>query len=269
MNSTNNVSKRKSLIDRTPFGLSTIFKTTEVYIAIILILIGYLTIYAKSSFKVSFLEFPIESVVESTKRLYSFENARFGFDKNLTELKKQKDLEKKLIKSLPFNIKFKAKPYIKAILKVSEIYQIDPIWVASVIWTESHFNPEAISRVGALGLMQIMPTTRKYLYKKLKRKNGLLLVEQASFTASDFFDEAYSDIEASSLIKNIVHIELGVFYLKRLLKRFNGNHRIATIAYNMGPTWTRRKLANNQPLGQNNQYLSKVSKAYAFITKSI
>jgi soluble lytic murein transglycosylase len=246
---------------------------TETQIVVALIVIGYLTIYAKSSFKTSYLEFPSKKSLESEISSYSFKHVRFGFDKNLTGLKKdledQENLEKILFKSLPYDIKFKARPYIKAILRISEIYQVDPIWIASVVWTESHFNAQAKSRVGALGLMQIMPTTRKYLYKKIKRNNGLLLVEKPSFSTEDFFDEAYSDLEKSSLIKSLVHIELGVFYLKRLLKRFDGNHKIATIAYNMGPSWTRRRLSRNQPVGQDNQYLTKVSKAYAFISKSI
>ena len=89
------------------------------------------------------------------------------------------------------------------------------------------------------------------------------------FNINEFFDYSESLTERSEQIQSIVHIELGVFYLKKLLKRFNENHRIATIAYNMGPSWTRRRLALNKPIGVQNHYLSKVSKAYAFIVKSI
>lgn len=271
---------RRSLIDKTPFGLSTIFRTTEVQIAFILLVIGFLTIYGKTTFNFSFTN-PFMSMIdqkvfiakENKTYQYSFDEAKFGFSTKLKDLKKQtkdqSNLELKFFKSLPSNIRLKAKPYIKAILKVSEIYQVDPIWVASVIWTESHFNSGAVSRVGALGLMQIMPKTKTYLYKKLKKKNGLLLVEKASFKVENFFDSRLTDIKPSVLIQDLVHIELGVFYLKKLLARFGHSHRLATIAYNMGPSWTRKRLSSNSPLGSNNHYLSKVSKAYEFISKSI
>ena len=260
-----NVSKRKSLIDKTFYSLSTILRTTEVQIIIILILIGYITIYSKTSFNFSFLNNPIEKSIKS----YSFKNATFGFKDDFSLDSEEKNLEKKLLKSLPFLVRVNAKPYIKAILKVSELYQVDPIWVASVVWTESHFKPNALSDVGAHGLMQIMPTTKKYLYKLLKRKGRSLIVERSGFDLRDFFDVSITKAEAPLLIKKIVHLELGVFYLKKLLKRFDNDHHIATIAYNMGPSWTRRKLTQNIPLGKKNHYLFKVTKAYSIISKRI
>lgn len=272
-----NILMRKPLIDKSQRGLSGILRMVEVQIIIILILIGLLTIHGKNSLGLNFnmpFEESIRNEINSPRMYrYSFQDASFGFDKSLVDLKLQikekRNFENNLLNSLPRNIRLKAKPFIKAILRVSEIYQVDPIWIASVIWTESHFDSKAKSHVGAHGLMQIMPTTRKYLYKKIKKKNGQLLVEKASFDLKEFFGEDDIEINKSHLIKSIVHIELGVFYLKGLLNRFKGNHKIATIAYNMGPTWTSRRISMDLPLGNKNHYLSKVKKAYAHISKSI
>ena len=46
-------------------------------------------------------------------------------------------------------------------------YQLDPYLVLAVIWAESSFRPEIHSRVGAMGLMQIMPSTGEWIAGKL------------------------------------------------------------------------------------------------------
>jgi soluble lytic murein transglycosylase-like protein len=64
-------------------------------------------------------------------------------------------------------------------------------------------------------------------------------------------------------------LEAGIFYLKNLLEAFNHNHHYATVAYNMGPYWTKGRLKNNLPVGENNRYLDKVLKNYYHITKTL
>jgi len=65
------------------------------------------------------------------------------------------------------------------------------------------------------------------------------------------------------------NLEVGIFYLKNLLEAFNDNHHYATVAYNMGPFWTKGQLKNNLPVGENNHYLNKVLKNYFHITKTL
>ncbi len=82
-------------------------------------------------------------------------------------------------------------------------WQIDPALVRAVIHAESAFNPEAISRAGAQGLMQLMPATA------------------GDYGVTDAFD-VHQNIEA------------GTRHLADLLARYRGDVRLATAAYNAG-----------------------------------
>ena len=82
-------------------------------------------------------------------------------------------------------------------------WAIDPALVRAVIHAESAFNPEAISRAGAQGLMQLMPATA------------------GDYGVTDAFD-VHQNIEA------------GTRHLAELLARYRGDVRLATAAYNAG-----------------------------------
>lgn len=154
----------------------------------------------------------------------------------------KKTLEDALIDHMEHPIDKRAKKYISSLLHFAEQRQLDPLWVISIAWTESHFNPKAQSYVKAQGLMQIMPKTGVFLHKLLKR----------SLNKDDIIQ-----------ILRVPHVnmELGVYYLSRLYKRF-GLYRYATVAYNMGPGFVRRSLRYNRPVGIKNVYYDKVKKNY-------
>ena len=102
-----------------------------------------------------------------------------------------------------------------AISIVTESYRAnyDPLFVASVIKSESTFNRHALSYAGAKGLMQILPGTGKYISAK----------NQLDWTGShNLNDPAYN-------------LQIGIAYLKELEDKFNGNREYALIAYNWGP----------------------------------
>jgi soluble lytic murein transglycosylase-like protein len=95
-------------------------------------------------------------------------------------------------------------PYAELIRVASAKYSLDPLLLANVMAAESNFNPRAVSRKNAQGLMQLMPET-----------SSRLLVKNP-------FDPAQN-------------IYAGAAYLKQMLNRFEGNVELALAAYNAGP----------------------------------
>ncbi len=212
----------------------------------------------------------VSEMVEKTMS-YSYEETELGFYlKNLTffDTHSKLEAEKKILTNLPTYLAKRAKKYLRAVLLISEQHQVDPIWVLSVMWTESHFDYSAKSWAGARGLMQIMPDTRKFIYRVYKSSGNKLLVEQDTFNIDEYFPYKVTAGARKTHILKLANIELGVIYLKKLLQSFK-SHKYATVAYNMGPGWTRGRLRRKLPVGQKNKYLDKVRKAYKYISQKI
>ncbi len=92
-------------------------------------------------------------------------------------------------------------------------YGIDASWVYGVVRQESAFVPDARSQSGALGLMQLMPSTGRRAGRKLN-----------------------IPIRSSRALLNIENnLRLGASYLKDVLGRNDGNEVLATASYNAGP----------------------------------
>jgi len=187
---------------------------------------------------------PTSSSYNFFKLSSSFKNISVD---RINELDK-KDFRKLIMSAIPRRLKKRLRPHLAHTLEVAERYELDPFWVLSIMWTESHFNTEAKSYVSATGLMQIMPGTGRFLAKLM--------------------DRPYSHKLAMELIKDPkTNIEMGVFYLKRMAKSFNYNYRLATVAYNMGPGGVRFRLRNNLPVGVKNEYLDKVRHFHALLVR--
>ena len=96
--------------------------------------------------------------------------------------------------------------------KYSKEYKLDPLLVASIIKSESAFNPIAVSEKGAMGLLQLMPATAEEMAHEL--------------------NVDYVNVE--DLYNPEINIHLGYYYMVKLLKRYNGNLVFALAAYNAG-----------------------------------
>ncbi len=115
---------------------------------------------------------------------------------------------------------FKLK-YEKLIIRYSEQYDLDPALVSGVIYTESTFREQATSRVGAKGLMQIMPETGR---------------EIAEALGEPFSEDQLYDPETS--------IRYGCYYLRKQMDRFDQNVAVTLAAYNAGPHRAEQWLAD-------------------------
>lgn len=88
---------------------------------------------------------------------------------------------------------------------------LDPNLVRGLILQESYYNPEAKSRVGATGLMQLMPAT-----------------------AADHASRLHVPFAVSRLENPDVNVRLGTYHLKMLVNMFQGNTYLAVASYNAG-----------------------------------
>src|ERR1700741_4456740 len=118
----------------------------------------------------------------------------------------------------------------KLVREAADRHRIDPALVRAVIETESNWNAGAVSRKGAFGLMQLIPTTAQ------------------RFGVSDAFNPQQN-------------VDAGVRYLKSLLDRYNGNLDLALAAYNAGEGAVDR--APGVPsFAETRTYIQKVQNAY-------
>jgi soluble lytic murein transglycosylase-like protein len=118
----------------------------------------------------------------------------------------------------------------KLVREAAERHRVDPALVRAVIETESNWNTSAFSRKGAIGLMQLIPTTAQ------------------RFGATDAFNPKQN-------------VEAGVRYLRTLLERYNGNLDLALAAYNAGEGAVDR--AHGVPsFRETRNYVQRVQNAY-------
>jgi soluble lytic murein transglycosylase-like protein len=130
-----------------------------------------------------------------------------------------------------------------AILDESARRDLDPMLVLAVIKVESGFRDQALSPMGARGMMQIMPETGKYLSEELLRVDGF---KTRTFTPNHLDDP-------------VLNIKLGVYYLDGLKKQFR-NLNLALLAYNLGPGEIQNRLENN--IHFSDEYAAVVLDAY-------
>jgi len=121
-------------------------------------------------------------------------------------------------------------PVLPLIHRLAQQYSIDPRLVQAIITVESNFDPHAVSRAGAQGLMQLMPTTA------------------ARYRVEDPFDPH-------------ANIEGGILYLRDLLRMFPGDLRHVLAAYNAGEG-TVQQYGGVPPYPETQRYVERVLALY-------
>jgi len=206
------------------------------------------------------------------QKTYRFKNDKLGFfigDMSFFADNSYDEAEARVVELFPDKLRPKVKKVIRPVLILCEKHQLDPFWVLSVMWTESHFKMEATSKKGARGLMQLMPETYMETLNAMKKSGIFLESDRGGDYLEQQYGDTFEDLGYSQMVAKLRNLEVGIFYLKGLLDLFSDNHYYATVAYNMGPYWTKGQLKNNMPVGEKNQYLNKVLKAYYHITKTL
>ena len=117
----------------------------------------------------------------------------------------------------------------------SKEYNLDPLFVLSVMKTESKFDDNAHSHKNAVGLMQITVETGEWAANEMG---------YTTFSKDDLYDEQYN-------------IRMGCWYLRWLGEMFNNDRDLMVAAYNAGPTnvqnWLKDK--NYSSNGKNIEYI--------------
>jgi len=119
-------------------------------------------------------------------------------------------------------------PHVQA---AAQRYELPAALIKAVMAAESAFNPRAVSRKGAQGLMQLMPETAREL------------------SVSDAFDPAQN-------------IDGGARYLRKLWTRYDGDLYRTLSAYNAGPDAVRRSRGNIPNIAETQDYVRRVLALY-------
>ena len=136
-------------------------------------------------------------------------------------------LEKYVLKNIS-NVEI-AKFVYEDILRFSSKYEVDPMLVVSIIKIESNFNQNAVSKKGAIGLMQLMPETAEEL-----------------------------KVDPFNISSNI---EGGVRYFSKCLKLNNNDIALALASYNAGHKNV-QKYESIPPFSETDKYILEVLKVY-------
>ena len=136
-------------------------------------------------------------------------------------------------------------------IKMQESNGVDPFFVAAIIREESQYDWRAVSRVGAIGLMQVMPATANAVAQRHHLPN---------MVREDLFDQE-------------TNIRIGVRYVEQLLAQFSGNVVQTIAAYNAGPivveNWSAAHRGRSEdefveliPFQETRQYVKRVLRSY-------
>jgi len=142
------------------------------------------------------------------------------------------------------------RPYSVTVEAAAAEFDADPLLIWAVMREESRYDPEALSYVGARGLMQVMPPTQAWIAEQVGE-----------------------DISPGDAFTPEANIRMGAWFLHFLLDYFDGDLDLAIAAYNGGAgsvdSWQADPLVSNRDdllrwigFGETREYLERVSSSY-------
>lgn len=142
------------------------------------------------------------------------------------------------------------RPYSATVESEAAEFDVDPLLIWAVMREESRYDPEALSYVGARGLMQVMPPSQAWIAEQLAE-----------------------DISPGDAFTPQANIRMGAWFLAFLLDYFDGDLELVIAAYNGGAgsvdSWQADPLVSNRDdllrwigFGETREYLERVSASY-------
>jgi soluble lytic murein transglycosylase len=142
------------------------------------------------------------------------------------------------------------RPYSATVEAAAAEFDVDPLLLWAAMREESRYDPEALSYVGAKGLMQVMPPTQTWIAEQLGE-----------------------DISPGDAFTPEANIRMGAWFFHFLLDYFDGDLDLAIAGYNAGAasvdSWQADPLVSNRDdflrwigFGQTREYLERVSLSY-------
>ncbi|MFC1478576.1 transglycosylase SLT domain-containing protein [Candidatus Margulisiibacteriota bacterium] len=143
-------------------------------------------------------------------------------------------------------------PFWQNLTRYAKKHGMDPHFVAAIMREESRFNPAAVSRCGAIGLMQLMPKTAQQLARETRR----------------------GKVSKNRLFNPYFNLQLGIRYLQKLKKRYFIDDVSILAGYNAGPNaiwkWKKRfswirdedEFIERMPYRETRNYVKKVLRSY-------
>jgi hypothetical protein len=171
----------------------------------------------------SYASYIDSELTRAQKQISVLEESIDSHDKRWAKIKQIRDVIQNDIKgiNLPRDLTIKDVTTISgAIIDYSEEYDVSISLILAVIRTESAYNTRAVSKTGAIGLMQILPSTAEEISDDIGRKYY-------------------------SLYKIADNIQMGSWYLYKMTRRFKGDIQLAIKAYNCGPEYVERVIGGD------------------------
>lgn len=154
-------------------------------------------------------------------------------DESPRERRARERAAKEALKASGTSYRIPISAYDRSIFRSAAVHRVDPLFLHAIIATESSHNPNAVSHVGARGLMQIMPATGSTL-----------------------------GVQKVALFNPAINVDAGARLLKRLQKRYGRNFDLILSAYNAGEGAVAKYGNRIPPYRETQDYVKKVMARY-------